>query len=94
MPSEDSSRFGGSGGSNHWAAIAIVIAVIAGLMVAGFILADIPFAYEVCSIPDVAPEQCEPARLGRMLFGAVLAGGGLVSAAVITAAFVVRRPPR
>lgn len=53
---------------------------------AGFGLANIAYTYEICSGDVVSTDLCEPARLGRTIFGAVITGSAIIAAAVIVAA--------
>lgn len=59
------------------------------VVVAGFELSDLGHAYEACAGDVVDTALCEPARLGKTIFGAVLAGSAIISAAVLGAAMML-----
>jgi hypothetical protein len=69
------------------------VAVATVLVAVGFGLADLG-RITVCDGPIVDAVPCHEARLRQSIFAAALALGGIISAAVMIAAFVVARRPR
>lgn len=72
------------------------VATIAGLLAAvavitGFLLANVPYTYEVCAGEVVSTALCEPARLGRTVVGAALIAGGLISIGLVIAGAVIAK---
>ena len=72
-------------------AVTITIASFLIVVVLGLVLANIPYTYEVCAGDVVSTDLCEPARLGRTIFGAALTVGGLISVGTVVAAFMISR---
>lgn len=67
-----------------WMLLAGVLLV--GVVITGFVLVDLPRVDQVCSGEVVSTDLCEPARLGRSIFGSVLTGAGVIALAIIVAA--------
>ena len=72
------------------------VATIAGFLaalavIAGFLLANIPYSYEACAGEVVSTNLCEPARLGRTIVGAALIAGGLISLGLVAAGAVIAK---
>lgn len=58
-------------------------------VVVGFTLANLPYTYDACAGEVVSTDLCEPARLGRTIFGAILAGSAIIGSAVIAGAMLL-----
>ncbi len=67
---------------------AIVFSALGLLLVVavGLLLADLPYSYRVCAGDIVSTDLCEPARLGRTIFGAVVVGSTVIAGAILGAA--------
>jgi len=72
------------------------VALLAALLsvILGVFLADLSYASQVCSGDIVSTELCEPARLGKTIFGSLVTASGIVAMSVIVAAFLLGRTSR
>ena len=69
---------------------ALALAAVALVVCVALFFVDLPRVAQVCSGEVVSTDLCEPARLGRSVFGSVLAGSGVIAAAIVGGAWMAR----
>ncbi|MCS4276809.1 hypothetical protein M2390_002003 [Mycetocola sp. BIGb0189] len=62
---------------------AIIAIALVVLVVLGFGLANLPGSALACEGDVVSTDLCEPAKLGRTIFGGLIAAGALIALAIV-----------
>ncbi|WP_449282997.1 hypothetical protein [Leucobacter sp.] len=71
-------------------AVACAAVLIVAIVAWGLVVADIPASYRACEGDIVDMDACTSATLGRTIFGAAVTTSGIIAAAVVGGALLVR----